>query len=504
MCCLAAQQTNVAQLSIAFAFFNFMPLHHPQHPHHHEEHPQSITNTELFERMPVAQAVANLSIPTILSQLITMIYNAADTYFIGQLNNHYMVAALSLTFPLFYSLNAIGNLFGLGGASVISRLLGSGREEKVKYVSSFSFYAIIGTALFYSIFSYIFLDKVLYILGASANTIEYARQYMFYVVTIGAIPTAVNLGVANLLRSDGHAKQASFGLMMGGILNIILDPIFIFLLKLDVTGVAIATLISSLIAATYFIFIMVRLRHQGKMSMSLNPKHFRWRCFMPVTSIGISSALNTFLAGVGNFLIVRLSSQYGDIPVAAFGIVKKIDMLPINISMGICQGYMPLVGYNYASKNYKRMWAISRFAWLCSLIFSIGCVLGAWLFSESIIELFINHQATVELGAKFLRIASLGVPLTVVNFLIAYGLQAMGLGKPSFILSAIRLGLFNISITLLLDHYFGMFGVISGQPIAEILAFLVSGTVYYIILHRLMAELKTKKNPLIQAVAKYT
>ncbi len=481
-----------------------MPLHHPQHPHHHEEHPQSITNTELFERMPVAQAVANLSIPTILSQLITMIYNAADTYFIGQLNNHYMVAALSLTFPLFYSLNAIGNLFGLGGASVISRLLGSGREEKVKYVSSFSFYAIIGTALFYSIFSYIFLDKVLYILGASANTIEYARQYMFYVVTIGAIPTAVNLGVANLLRSDGHAKQASFGLMMGGILNIILDPIFIFLLKLDVTGVAIATLISSLIAATYFIFIMVRLRHQGKMSMSLNPKHFRWRCFMPVTSIGISSALNTFLAGVGNFLIVRLSSQYGDIPVAAFGIVKKIDMLPINISMGICQGYMPLVGYNYASKNYKRMWAISRFAWLCSLIFSIGCVLGAWLFSESIIELFINHQATVELGAKFLRIASLGVPLTVVNFLIAYGLQAMGLGKPSFILSAIRLGLFNISITLLLDHYFGMFGVISGQPIAEILAFLVSGTVYYIILHRLMAELKTKKNPLIQAVAKYT
>lgn len=470
----------------------FMPLHHPQHPHHHEDHPQSTTNTELFERMPVAQAVANLSIPTILSQLITMIYNAADTYFIGQLNNHYMVAALSLTFPLFYSLNAIGNLFGLGGASVISRLLGVGKEEEVKHVSSFSFYAIIGTAFLYSIISYLFLDKILYILGASTNTIEYARQYMFYVVTIGAIPTAINLGVANLLRSDGHAKQASFGLMMGGILNIILDSIFIFLLKLDVTGVAIATLISSLISATYFIFIMVRLRHQGKMSMSLNPKHFRWRCFIPVTSIGISSALNTFLAGVGNFLIVRLSSQYGDIPVAAFGIVKKIDMLPINISMGICQGYMPLVGYNYASKNYKRMWAISRFAWLCSLIFSIGCVLGAWLFSESIIELFINHQATVELGAKFLRIASLGVPLTVVNFLIAYGLQAMGLGKPSFILSATRLGLLNISITLLLDHYFGMFGVISGQPVMEIFAFLISGSVYYVILRRLIATLKTK------------
>ena len=189
---------------------------------------------------------------------------------------------------------------------------------------------------------------------------------------------------------------------------------------------------------------------------------------------------------------MRLSAQYGDVPVAAFGIVKKIEMLPINVSMGICQGYMPLVGYNYASKNYKRMWAISRFAWLCSLIFSIGCVLGAWLFSESIIELFINHQATVELGAKFLRIASLGVPLTVVNFLIAYGLQAMGLSKPSFILSATRLGLLNISITLLLDHYFGMFGVISGQPVMEIFAFLISGSVYYVILRRLMATLKTK------------
>ncbi len=472
-----------------------MPLHHPQHPHHHEDHPQSTTNTELFERMPVAQAVANLSIPTILSQLITMIYNAADTYFIGQLNNHYMVAALALTFPLFYSLNAIGNLFGLGGASVISRLLGAQKEDEVKHVSSFSFYTIIGTTLLYSIFSYIFLDKILYILGASAHTIDYARQYMFYVVTLGAIPTTINLGTANLLRSDGHAKQASFGLMLGGILNILLDPIFIFVFKLDVTGVALATLIANLISAGYFIFIMVRLRRLGEMSLSLNPKHFRWRCFLPVTSIGVSSALNTFLAGVGNFLIVRLSAQYGDVPVAAFGIVKKIDMLPINVSMGICQGYMPLVGYNYASKDYKRMWAISRFAWICSLVFSATCVLGAWLFSENIIALFIDHKATVELGAKFLRIASLGVPLTVVNFLIAYGLQAMGLGTPSFILSAIRLGLFNISITLLLDHYFGMFGVISGQPVAEIISFLVSGTVYYIIMRHLMATLKTNPTP---------
>ncbi|MGM9992989.1 MAG: MATE family efflux transporter [Candidatus Bruticola sp.] len=442
--------------------------------------------------MSAAKAVTVLSVPTILSQLITVLYNAADIYFIGQLNNPYMVAALSLTFPLFYSLNAIGNLFGLGGASVISRLLGAGKEAEVKHVSAFSFYTIIASALLYSVISYFFLDQILYTLGAGSGTIDYARCYMFYVVTIGAVPTAVNLGTANLLRSDGHAKQASFGLMLGGILNILLDPIFISILKMGIAGAAAATLISGLISCAYFVFIMIRLRRQNSTSLSLNPHHYRWQCFWPVVSIGASSAANTLLAGIGNFMIVRLSAQYGDVPIAAFGIVKKIEMLPINISMGICQGYMPLVGYNYASKNYRRMWDITKFAWISSLIFSAGCVAVSWIFSREIISLFIDHEATITLGAKFLRLASLGVPLTVINFLIVYGLQAMSLGKASFTLSAVRLGLFNIAITLLFDHYFGMFGVISGQPTAEVFSFIMSATVYYLVLKRLMGSIRSK------------
>ncbi|MGM9999488.1 MAG: MATE family efflux transporter [Candidatus Bruticola sp.] len=465
-----------------------MPIQQPYHDSDGSQVENNATNKKLFEQMSPARAVTALSIPTILSQLITVLYNAADTYFIGQLNNHYMVAALSLTFPLFYSLNAIGNLFGLGGASVISRLLGSGKEAEVKHVSAFSFYTIIASALLYSLLSYLFLDQILYTLGAGSGTIEYARRYMFYVVVIGAVPTTINLGIANLLRSDGHAKQASFGLMLGGILNILLDPIFIFIFKMDVTGVAAATLISGLVSCAYFIFVMIRLRRQKCISMSLNPRYYRWQCFWPVVSIGASSAINTLLAGIGNFMIVRLSAQYGDVPIAAFGIVKKIEMLPINISMGVCQGYMPLVGYNYAAKNYRRMWDITKFAWICSLIFSVVCVVVSWLFSREIISLFIDHEATIELGAKFLRLASLGVPLTVINFLISYGLQAMSLGKASFILSAVRLGFFNIAITLLLDHYFGMFGVISGQPVAEVFSFIMSGAVYYVVLRRLMSR----------------
>lgn len=464
-----------------------MPLHPPHHPHPQHRSPTALIDRQLFEKAPVPVAVATLSLPTILSQLVTMIYNMADTYFIGQLNNPYMLAALALCFPIFYSLNFIGNLFGLGGASVISRLLGAKHEKKVKFVSSFSFYATLASGALYALLSYSYSQPILRFLGASPQTIEYASQYFFYVVTLGAIPTVISLSLANLLRSDGHAAQASWGLMAGGILNIILDPIFIFYLQLEVRGAALATLLSNFLSAAYFILLLVRWRQGERTALSLNPRHFTLRCLWEVVSIGASSALNTILAGVGNFLIVRLSAQYGDIPIAAFGIVKRVDMLPINISMGICQGYMPLVGYNFAARNYKRMRAISHFAWLCGLLLSLFCVALSWLFSEAIVGLFIEEPQTLRLGAQFLRIASLGVPMTVVNFLICYGLQAMGYASPSLALSAIRLGLFNISCTLLLDHWCGMYGVISAQPIAEAFSLVISLGVYLHLMRQLHA-----------------
>lgn len=436
------------------------------------------TNTYLFEDAPIPNAIAALAVPSILSQLVTMAYNMADTFFIGQLGNPYMVAALSFGLPLFYVVNAIGNLLGLGGGSVISLLLGEGREDEVKHFSAFSFYSTIAAALIYSIVSTVYNEEMLRFLGASANTMAYAKEYLFYTVNLGAVPTAITLSTANMLRSDGHSKQASFGLMMGGLLNIALDPLFIFVFKWEIAGVAVATLISNLLSSAYYITFLLRMRSQRRISLSINPSHFRLKCAPRVVSSGASSALNTFLAGVGTFLIVKLSAKYGDIPLAAFGIVKKVDMMPINVSMGLCHGYMPLLGYNFAAKNFQRVRGITRFTWMCSLVFSLLCVVTAMLFAPDIVHWFIDNPETEEMGVPFLRIATLAVPMTAINFLIVYGMQAMGMSGQAFIISALRLGFINISVLLLMDRLYGTVGIISAQIVTETIALVISLLLY--------------------------
>ena len=209
--------------------------------------------------MPVAKAVLTLAIPTIISQIVTMIYNLADTFFIGQIGEPEMVAAVSLVSPYFNLLTALGNLFGLGASSLISRFLGAGRENDIKYVSSFSIYCGAGVTLIFSMFSYIFRVPLLSFLGASENTYAYAESYLFWTVAIGGIPTVVSLALGHLLRSEGHARESSVGMMFGGILNVILDPVFIFIFGLNVAGAAIATMLSNLASVLFFSLIFIRL-----------------------------------------------------------------------------------------------------------------------------------------------------------------------------------------------------------------------------------------------------
>lgn len=208
-------------------------------------------NKELFETMPVPKALATLAIPTIISQLITMIYNFADTFFIGRTDNPYKVAAASLAYVLFFILTALSNLFGVGGGSLISRLLGMRKGDEAKKVCSFSFYGTIIVSAIYSLVCLIFMEPILRAVGASDNTIGYASAYTLWVIVVGGIPSTLCMTMAHLLRSEGYAKQAGFGLGMGGLLNIVLDPLFMFVIMpagYEVTGAAVATLLSNLIA----------------------------------------------------------------------------------------------------------------------------------------------------------------------------------------------------------------------------------------------------------------
>ena len=437
----------------------------------------------LFESMPVPKAVATLAIPTIISQVVTMIYNLADTFFIGQIGDPTMVAAVSLVSPWFNLLTALGNLFGLGGSSLISRMLGAQNHRDIKHVAAFSVWGGAAATLIFSMVTYFTRNPLLYFLGASSATYGYAESYLFWVVVLGGIPTMVSLTLGHLLRSEGHARQASAGMMFGGILNVVLDPILIFGFHMDVTGAAIATAFSN--AASVVFFVVCYLRLGNKTAVSLHPKNFTFWFTGPVFSVGLASALATALGNASNMVMVRLASGYGDIPVAAYGIVKRIDQFPLNVSMGLCQGFMPLVGYSFAAKNYQRMRHVSVFSWKTALVMSACFVACFAIFAPQILHLFIPEEQTSTLGAQFLRIACLAVPLTSVNFLISYTLQAMGKGIPSAILTFSRQGLLNIPLLILMNITIGMYGMIWTQLVVEIIMLPVSLGIYAFTLKRL-------------------
>ena len=437
----------------------------------------------LFEEMPVGRAVATLSIPTIISQVVTMIYNLADTFFIGQIGDPLMVAAVSLVSPWFNLLTALGNLFGLGGSSLISRMMGAQNRRDIKYVSAFSIWGGAVVTLAFSLATYFVRTPLLNFLGASPDTYGYAEDYLLWVVVLGGVPTMVSLALGHLLRSEDHARQASAGMMFGGILNVALDPVFIFLFHLDVAGAAMATALSN---AASVVFFLISYRRLGrKTAVSLHPRYFTFRFTKPVFSVGLASALATALGNASNMVMVHLASGYGDIPVAAYGIVKRIDQFPLNVSMGLCQGFMPLVGYNYASKDYRRMRRVSTFSWKVALVLSVGFVVYFAAFAPQILHLFIPEDETSTLGAAFLRIACLAVPLTSVNFLISYTLQAMGKGTQSAVLTFSRQGLLNIPLLIVMNLIFGLYGMIWTQLVVEVIMLPVSLGLYTYTFHRL-------------------
>ena len=440
---------------------------------------------QIFESMPVPKAVASLAVPAILSQLVTTIYNLADTLYIGQTGNPYMVAAISLSFVLFFVLNAIGNLFGVGGGSLISRMMGAKQPEYAKRVCSFSLWSGAMLAVVYILLVRVFMDPLLVLLGASDNTIGYARDYVNWVIVIGGLPTIFNMLMGHFLRSVGYAKESSIGIALGGIMNIILDPIFIFPLNMGVKGAAIATMLSNVMAMIYFFITFIRIRRHTVLSIA--PKNFRlpWIYVRQVLSIGFPACIATLLACVSNSVINRLSSSYGDIPLAAFGIVKKIDVIPLSFGMGLSQGMLPLIAYNYSAKNIVRMKSISRFGRLTSVFFSVFCVIIFELLATPLLGLFINDAETVALGSRFLRIACLAVPIMQMNFLTNTTFQAMGKGWQSLILTACRQGLINIPLLFLMNSLFGLIGIIWTQLASDALTLVISTTLYANVMKKL-------------------
>lgn len=440
---------------------------------------------ELFEKTPVPKALATLAVPTIISQLITMIYNLADTFFIGLANNASQTAAASVSFTLVFLMGCLSNLFGVGGGSLISRLLGEKKDEDAASVSSFSFWGTFAIAAVYSLGCLAFMDPLLYAIGASDTSLPYVRDYALWVIVIGAIPSTLAMTMSHLLRSEGYAKQASIGLGLGGIMNVALDPIFMFVILSpgqETKGAAIATMLSNMITLVYFIVVLYRIRSKSVLSISLKKVKLKKHYITSLFAVGLPAALGSFLACLSNMVINNLATgytaEYGDVPVAAIGIAKKIDMLPMNVGMGLCQGMMPLVAYNFASGDHERMKAFSRCARIAGMSFAGFCIILFQLFAPQIVDLF-GDSDTVAMGTDFLRILCLAVPLMIFNVQISFTFQAMGMGKQSLILSSLRQGVVNIPLLFIMNSIFPLYGIVWTQIISDVITAIISYVVYH-------------------------
>lgn len=439
------------------------------------------TNRKIFESLPVPKALFELAIPMIFGQLIVLVYSLADTFYIGRTNNPLMVAGVALLYPVFNISISIANILGVGGGTLISRLLGAGKSEDAKRVSSFSVYATIFFAGLFSLAMYIFMTPALSLFGASSETLPYSIQYALCVIVFGGIPTVLSMTLSNLLRSTGYARQAGFGISMGGIINIILDPLFMFVIfpeGMEVLGAGIATMLSNVITCAYFIGIIYFLGSKSNLSLSPFAGLPERENIRSVFSVGIPAAISTFLFDLAYIVIDKLAASYGDIPLAAIGIVLKAERLPLAVGIGICQGMMPLAAYNYAAKNYERMHETVRFSRKAGLVFGFASVLLYEAFASGIMRLFIADTETIRLGAEFLRARALATPFMFMCFHLVNFFQAVGYGGKALALGTARWAVFNIPLLFVMDYIFGMYGIVWTQVTADIMMTVVSLIVY--------------------------
>lgn len=436
---------------------------------------------DVFENLPIPSALAKMILPAVTSQLIVLIYNMADTFFVGQTDNPYMVAATSLILPVFNLTLCLAGLAGVGGGSLISRLLGQSQEAEARRVGAFSLYLGLAAAAFLAAVVGIFMEPILGLLGAGENTFQYARQYALCVIVAGGVPTVLSNVLANLIRSIGRSREASAGIVLGGVLNIALDPLFMFVLMpegYEVLGAGLATCLSNCIALSFFLIVLAKMGRESVITFSLKNGLPKGESIRAVFGVGIPSAITTFLFDLDYVVLDKLMVSYGDLALAAVGIVLKVERFPLNVGIGICQGMLPLVAYNYSAGNKQRMEDAIRLSRRLGLITAAVSIALYELFAAQFANLFIGDARTVELASQFLRIRVLATPLMFLSFFTVYLFQSFGKGRVSLLLGVTRWLVFNIPMLFLLNGIFGMLGIVWSQVTADTLTVLLSVYVY--------------------------
>ena len=425
----------------------------------------------LFETTPVPKAFLTLALPVVMSKIISMIYNMVDIYFIGRTGNANLVAGVSICAPVFLLMVSLGDLFGLGGSSVMSRLFGQKKDEDGKRVSSFTFYSAIATGVLITVIMLIFQTPILHMLGAEGEVLSYAAEYYIW-IALGAPFVILTLIPTNQLRTEGLANIAMIGSIVGSVVNIVLDPVFIFGLGMGAGGAAIATVLGNIV--TDIIFVVCIRKKSQKLTVDIKMAKVDLAIVGAVFAIGLPSSLNNLMNSFGTALLNRGLASYGADKVAAMGIASKVNMMVAMIMIAFAFGAQALIGYNYGAGNRARLREILKFDLLVQMLIAIAGGALLMIFAPSMIRLFMNDAVIVEAGTLILRRMLLGLPFTGIFLVCSTLFMSAGKSLPTLIMSLSRQGIVFAAVLFILSRTLGYTGVITAQPVADMLSALLA------------------------------
>lgn len=426
-----------------------------------------------FDRMtktPIPRLIGELAVPTIISMLVTSFYNMADTFFVGKINTS-ATAAVGIVFPLMAMIQAFGFFCGHGSGNYISRQLGAHNFEDASKMSATGFVTAFVLGLGILVVGFLFTDPLLRIMGSTETILPYARSYM-RIILIGAPYMTASLVLNNQLRFQGSAFYSMIGITTGAVLNIVLDPLFIFVLDMGVAGAALATIISQFVS---FCLLIAGTFRGGNLRLNLRDFSPSLKYYQNIVKGGAPSL---FRQGLGSFATVCLNlmaGPYGDAAIAAMSIVTRISQFAASVVIGFGQGFQPVCGFNYGAKLFKRVqegfWFCVKF---CTSVLLVAAVCG-WIFSPNLIGIFLKTDPLViEYGSQALRLQALTFPLvgwiTIANMM----LQTIGKTVKASLLAMSRQFLFFVLVILTLPGFLGILGVQLSQPIADFCSFLLA------------------------------
>lgn len=433
-----------------------------------------MTNNELqYKKMtetPVGSLIIKLGIPTTLSMLVTSIYNMVDSIFVGKLGTS-ASGAIGIVFSFQAVIQAFGFTFGQGAGSMISRKLGGKKVDEASEIASTGFFGCFGVGIILAVLSLIFINPLLYICGSSKTILPYARTYILFIIL--ATPFLMStLTLNNILRYEGRASLAMIGLMLGNILNIAGDPLFMFVFDMGIAGAGLSTALSQLVSFGILLYMFLSGRTQSKLSIKKISK--KPKLTEDIIGTGFPSFVRQGLTSVSNMVLNNGAVIYGDAAVSAMSIVNRITMFIFSVSVGIGQGFQPVSGFNYGAKKYSRVKKAFKFTLiLCEIMLTITTIVVLFL-SNQLIQVFRDDPDVIDIGTFALKIACFGLILQPLCLMANMTLQSTGQKLQATFVAMLRSGLYFIPIFLILTNIFGLTGVQIAQPVADVLAFLTS------------------------------